>query len=114
MSFWSHQPPANWGLLSLVLGAIGLLLFFLPILGLPISAFGLLFGLVGCVWTMGTGSLDLRWSLLGSAVSAMALGVIVAIAYAPAGYQSSPQTHPLWQPVPDRPVVSPPSQPGGA
>jgi hypothetical protein len=38
-------PPAGVGLASTILAAVGLLLFILPILSIPLSAFGLLFGL---------------------------------------------------------------------
>ena len=39
--------PYALGLTSLVLSAVGLLLFFLPILGIPLASVGLLFGLAG-------------------------------------------------------------------
>ncbi len=42
-----HAPPVGWGMTSLVLGTVGLLLFFLPILGAPISGLGALIGLIG-------------------------------------------------------------------
>ena len=54
------------GLLSMVLGAIGMLLFFMPILGLPLSALGLLFGLIGILMTLPCGGRGLRLSLQGS------------------------------------------------
>lgn len=81
-----RTPPASLGMLSLVLGTIGLLLFFLPILGAPISAFGLLFGLIGLGFAFAPGGVRLRWSLLGCVLSAGALAINVAIAYAPGVY----------------------------
>lgn len=100
------------GMLSMVLGPIGLLLFFMPILGLPISAFGLAFGGFGIAARLSTGGLRLRWSLLGSALSALALSVNLAIIYAPGGYMAAPAVPPPWQPVPDRPYIPPPARPG--
>ncbi len=105
----TQTPPVALGLLSLVLGTIGLLLFFLPILGVPISAFGLLFGVLGTFVALVPGGLRLRWSLLGSALSALALATSLAIFYAPGGYLPDPAVPPPWQPVPDRPQVPPPA-----
>jgi hypothetical protein len=106
-----HRPPIDLGPLSAVLGTIGLLLFFLPILGIPISACGLLFGLVGSGVALVPGGARLRSALLGCAVAALALGVNVAITYAPSGYEPAPGVTPPWQPVPDRPYVPPPARP---
>ena len=82
----ADRPPFGLGMSSLVLGTIGLMLFFLPVLGIPISAFGLLFGILGVAASFFTGGVQLRWSLAGLATSAAALAVNIAIAYAPAGY----------------------------
>ncbi len=71
------------GAVSLVLGFIALLLFFLPILSLPISAFGVFFGLLATILAVFFGRADLRWSLLGLTVSVVALLFILAIIYAP-------------------------------
>ncbi len=107
----AHRPPIDLGPLAVVLGFIGLLLFFLPILGIPISAFGLLCGLVGSVIARAPGGVRLRWSLLGCAVAGLALAINVAITYAPAGYTPAPGVTPPWQGVPDRPYVPPPAPP---
>jgi hypothetical protein len=101
--------PVEPGMLSLVLGTVALLLFFLPILGIPISAIGLLFGIVGIIVGILTVNGSLRWSLMGSAASLLALAINLAIAYAPAGHSPSPGIVPSWQPVPDRPYVAPPA-----
>jgi hypothetical protein len=68
--------------LSLALGTVGMMLFFLPILGGPISAFGLLFGLLGIAFA--PHGVHLRWSLLGCAASATGLAISLAVTYPPA------------------------------
>jgi hypothetical protein len=105
----THRPPFALGMSSLVLGTIGLLLFFLPILGIPISAFGLCFGILGLAAAFFTGGVQLRWSLAGIATSAAALAVSIAIAYAPAGYLPDRDVPQLWQSPPDRPYIPPPA-----
>lgn len=96
------------GITSFVLGMIGFTLFFLPILGAPISAIGLVFGIIGC-FAEATVRGSLRWAVAGVFLSALALGTNVAIAYSPEGYEHPPagQTPAL---VPDRPYVPPPAQ----
>jgi len=98
-------------MLSLVLGTIGLLLFFLPILGWPISACGVFFGLVGIVLSLSRGGVPLRWSLMGTTLSVLALTINLAISSAPGGYLPDPRGRPLWQDVPGRPSVPPPATP---
>jgi hypothetical protein len=104
-------PLLALGMLSLVLGTIGLLLFFLPVLGVPVSAFALLVGVLATVLApFGVGG-TLRWALAGLVMSAAALAVNLAIAYAPGGYLPDPHVLPPWQRVPDRPYVPPPAPP---
>jgi hypothetical protein len=73
------------GLTAAILGSVEVLLFFLPILGIPLGAVGLAFGIIGFLigifgrWT------SLRWSDVGIVVSGLALGIGIAIALAPAG-----------------------------
>jgi hypothetical protein len=107
-------PLPALGMLSFVLGIISLMLFFLPILGLPIAAFALLAGILGTALALsGTGG-TLRWALFGSVMSALALGVNLAIAYAPGGYTPQLGAPRLWQEVSaDRPYIPPPARPGG-
>jgi hypothetical protein len=94
---------------SLVLGVVALLLAFLPVLGVPIGAIGLVLGILGCLVTLLVRGTSLRWSLAGAAVSSLAVGMNLAIYYAPSGYLPQPRVPPTWQPVPDRPRVSPPA-----
>jgi len=105
----THGPPLPWGMTSLVLGTLGLVLAIFPVLGIPLSAFGVLFGLIGLCAAWSRRGAMLRWSLMGIALSGAALGANVAITYAPAGYLSSWDVQPSWQPIPDRPRVSPPA-----
>src|SRR5438105_2687081 len=105
----ADSPAIGPGMASLVLGTIALILFFLPILGVPISAFGLLFGVIGFVMAMLGGRLTLRWSVAGLAMSALALSVNLAVNHAPARLLPQRDVPKQWQPVPDRPFVPPPA-----
>ena len=104
-----QSPPVAFGVTSFVLGMIGFMLFFLPILGAPISVIGLAAGIVGCLVAGATARGSLRWSVAGVVVSCLALGINVAVAYAPRGY-SPPPTGPDTRSVPDRPYVPPPAE----
>ncbi len=97
------------GTTSLSLGWIGLLLFFMPILSIPISAFGLVFGVIGFVAALWGSGAARRSTLQGLAFCVLALGVNVAIRYAPRGYLVPPHVPALWQPPADRPYVPPPA-----
>jgi Na+/H+ antiporter NhaD/arsenite permease-like protein len=103
-----QSPPLAFGILSFVLGMIGFLLFFLPILGAPISGVGLVAGILGCVIAGATARESLRWAVAGVAISVLALGTNLAIAYAPRGY-TPPPLGPAHESVPDRPYVPPPA-----
>ncbi len=104
-----HAPLLGLGMTSVVLGLIALLIGWLPILGIPVAAFGLFFGLVGLVAAFFPSGTTLRWSLAGVAVCSLALAVTIALAYAPAGYLHDPGVPKSWQPVPDRPSNPPPA-----
>jgi hypothetical protein len=104
-----HRPPLAFGVASFVLGMVGFMLFFLPILGAPISAIGLVGGIVGCLTAGATVRGSLRWAVAGVVLSCLALGLNVAIAYAPRGYPQPP-TEPAQHSVPDRAYVPPPAQ----
>ena len=105
----SQRPPIGLGMTALVLGTVGMMLCIFPILGIPISALGALCGLLGLGMGLSRGGVILRWTLEGIALSAVALAVNVAIAYAPAGYRHDPEVPQPWQPPPGRPYVPPPS-----
>jgi len=97
---------------SLVLGVISSLLFFLPILGIPLSLCGILFGVLGLLGHFAVPGTSLRWTLEGLAVSCLSLAINVAITFAPTGYLHDQNVPRPWQPVPDRPYVSPPARQG--
>jgi hypothetical protein len=106
----THSPPIDFGVAAAVAGTVALLVFFMPVLGIPIGAFGLLFGIIGVAGTVKTAGAHLRWALLGIAVSSLALAVNIAIAFAPSGYWPGREVPRLWQAVPDRPYVPPPAK----
>jgi hypothetical protein len=105
----TYNPPTDFGLVATVLGTIGLILSILPVLSIPLSACGLLCGLIGLAIALWRKPEDLRWSVAGVAMSGLALAVAIGLAYAPEGYlqRKVPQ---LWQSVPDRPYVAPPQR----
>ena len=102
-------PLGALGMTSLVLGVIAMFFGVVPVLGLPISLFALLFGLVG----LGAAALRLgptfRSCMTGVGASLLAAGVNFAVAYMPAGYQGEPDAPHIWQQPPDRPSNPPPA-----
>ena len=108
----TYRPLTGLGMASLVLGTIAMMLFFLPILCIPISVLGLLFGLMGFGGALLRPGVSLRWSLGGVGMSALALLLNIGIVFAPAGYiPTGGQGPPPWRAVPDRPYVPPPAGP---
>ncbi len=105
------DPPAGMGLTSVILGSVGALLFFLPILGIPLGAAGLAFGIAGLLMAILGRWTSLRWSVAGIAVSAIALGIGVLIALAPGGFLPNPKGPPIQQNAPTRLYVPPPARP---
>jgi hypothetical protein len=108
----TRDPSVAVGLTSVVLGTVGMLLFFLPIMGIPLGGIGAIFGLTGIVLAFRGGWSSLRWSIAGLVVSGAALGVGVAIAEAPTGYFRSRAIPLNAQPVAEQPYVPPPARPG--
>ena len=103
-------PPLGLGLASVVLGAISLMLFVLPILAIPVSACGLVAGVVGIALIGFVKSVDGRLALAGVAVCALAMGVELAIAYAPSGDWGQPADPSTASPALPRPYVPPPAR----
>jgi hypothetical protein len=110
-SVQTDDPPLGLGLTALILGAVGLILSFLPILSIPLDVAGLIFGLTSLLLALLGGWTSLRWSIVGVAVAGLALAVGIAIARAPAGYMPNRAVPLDTQPVPDRPYVPPPARP---
>ena len=65
------------------------MLFFLPILGIPISVCAAVLSLLGIAHALWGGQSNLRWALVGVAVSFAAIGIGLALAYAPIDTASS-------------------------
>lgn len=95
---------------SFALGAVGLLLFFMPVLGIPLGAIGLLFGVLGLLTAVFGGPSSLRWSMLGTLLCVLALAVGVATGYAPR-VELPPRNQPQTARLPLVPYVSPPADP---
>ena len=105
----SRLPPLGLGLASVALGAIGLMLFVLPILAIPISTCGLLLGLMGFIAAAIGQPLDLRLSAAGAALCSLALIIDLAMSYAPSGFLLPHHTSPHFAPLLERPYVPPPA-----
>jgi hypothetical protein len=106
-----REPHHGLGLASLVLGAVGLLLFFLPVLGIPLASCGLLIGLIALLAALFGDRSNLRWSLPAVALCLLAVVADLSIGLAPAGpipYQAEPRSQ---QSLPVRPYVPPPADP---
>jgi hypothetical protein len=112
MSTFSHvrMPAPAFGMTSLVLGVIALLLFFLPILGIPLSIAGIVLGVLALIGAMVRVQMNLRWAIAGLATSCLALAINVAIWHAPNSELHDPSMPRMWQSVPDRPYAPPPAK----
>jgi hypothetical protein len=104
----TRRLPWAFGMAALAIATVGLMLAWFPVLGIPLSAFALLLGLVGLIVHWPRGGVLLRWALAGTALAAVALAINVAIAYAPHGYKQEPNVPREWEPPPGRPYVAPP------
>ncbi len=105
----SRLPPLGLGLASVALGAVGLMLFVLPILAIPISGCGLLLGIVGLLTAALGNPLDMRLCVAGVALCCLALGIDWAISHAPSGFLLPHQASPDFAPLLERPYVPPPA-----
>ncbi len=103
-------PPLSLGLASTVLGAVGLMLFVLPILSIPISVCGMLAGICGTVLAIVRRSSDVRLVIPGAALCLVALSIDIAVAYAPGGYTVRPAQPATDSPRIPRPYVPPPAR----
>jgi hypothetical protein len=104
-------PTVGLGLASTVLGAIGLMLFVLPILGAPISACGLLVGLTGVMASVARRNMDVRLCVSGMALCSLALTIDMAVAYAPSGFIGPQMAPPMGPDLPERSYFPSPARP---
>ncbi|HWA98640.1 MAG TPA: hypothetical protein VG713_09115 [Pirellulales bacterium] len=98
------------GLVPTVLASIGCVLFFLPILAIPISAIALVAAVAGIALLARRRDFALRWALLGLALSLGALSAALALNLDAHGLEPGRQVPPPWQAVPGRPTVPPPAR----
>jgi hypothetical protein len=105
------DPQLGVAVTSIVLGAVGVLLFFLPILSVPLSGFGVIFGLAGIVWALRGDVRSLRWAIAGLVVSGAALSMGMAIDKAPADHPRTPSSSPHAERARASPYVPPPARP---
>jgi hypothetical protein len=101
-------------LASIALGAVGLILFILPILALPIGGAGLVTGMAGAIAALTRHATDLRLSMTGMAVCLLAIAVSSAIAQAPGDYLDLHPPLPGVAPLPPRQFVPAPAPFHGA
>jgi len=106
------ERPQGLGLTATTLGSVGMLLFFLPILGAPLSGIGFICGIVGVGAALAGNSTSLRWAAAGLCVSSVALAINVVLAYTPLFLVPNYPVRPAWQTAADRPYVPPPARPG--
>jgi hypothetical protein len=113
----SWIPPVGTGAASVVLGIIGLMLSWMPVLGITVAGLSLVLGLIAVLTALRPGGALLRWALLGTVLSGFALGVNFAMHYSIVGYIGERHMPTMWQESPDRPWVPPPAPatpiPGG-
>ena len=106
----SSDLPVGAGLTSVILGSVGALLFFLPVLGVPLGAVGLIFGIVGLVAAL-LGGCGIRWPVEGIVISVLALGIGLVIGLSPKGFLPSPKEPYAQQSAGEHPYVPPPARP---
>lgn len=103
-------PPIGLGLCSVVMGAIGLVLFIVPIIGLPISGAGIIAGMAGIGAALCKQRVSLRLSVAGLLLSISSFGTIWTINLAAGGYFAPHSVFPIIE-TPRRPYIPPPAPP---
>jgi hypothetical protein len=77
-----HRGGASWGISSLIIGILALLVCWIPILNLlaaPVGALGLLLGLISVVVAVKRQGIGVGFAVAGTAISALSLLVILCI-----------------------------------
>jgi drug/metabolite transporter (DMT)-like permease len=105
-------PRIGLGAASMVLAIISLLLFFLPIMSIPLSIIGIGLALVSLPLNAWLAHENLRWAIAGLCTALASLGIALAVNDAPLKVQRSYEVPRLWQEPAARPYVPPPAQPG--
>ncbi|MCE5268320.1 MAG: hypothetical protein LLG00_10590 [Planctomycetaceae bacterium] len=106
-----EDPPVGFGVTAVVLGCIGLLLFFMPVLSVPLGCTGLGFGVLGLLLALWHGWATLRWAIGGLVLSGLALGVGLAMSRAAAGFLPTRPIPLDTRPVAQQPYIPPPARP---
>lgn len=104
-----RTPMMAFSMTSLVLGFLSTLVFFMPVLGVPIALAGIISGVIGLGFSLYSREYSLRWALGGLALSLLALSVNLALYYAPEGYLLRYRSARRWQPPANKAYVSPPA-----
>lgn len=102
--------PAALGMTALVLGHVALIVFFMPVLGIPLAAFGLSVGTFGVLFASLQQGRGLRWGLAGLIVCGIALGMALTLhcTSSIAVWVGQPSR---WNPPPGRVSTPPPASP---
>jgi hypothetical protein len=113
MSHPVHEstPPIGLGVSAVTLSAIGMLLFVLPILSIPVSCAGVCVGAAGVFAGRVRIQSSVRMAVAGIILGCVSLGLGTAIALGPSGYFAPRAVFPAVERVPPRPYVPPPARP---
>src|SRR4051794_11274868 len=90
-------PQVGLGMASVAISTIGMLFFFVPVMGIPVSLGGLALAVAGAVSKIWRPSESLRWSLAGIFCSLTALGIGLVINDAPVGEERQPKVPSTWR-----------------
>jgi hypothetical protein len=102
-------PPISFGLASIVLGAVGLMMFVIPVLAIPVGVCGLAAGVIGMIVGAARDRRELRSAVAGIALCCLAVGLDVAVNYAPKGYSVRPSDPALSPPLLPKTYIAPPA-----
>jgi hypothetical protein len=113
-AFHEQLPPVSFGLSSVVLAAISLAMFFLPVIAIPVAGCAILAALLGLFGALVGWSQSVRLCVAGLLLGGFDLGTITAMNAATDGYFTPRSVFPVLQPTSRRPFVAPPAPPAGA
>jgi hypothetical protein len=113
-AFQEQLPPFALGLSSVVLAAIALALFFLPVIAIPIAGCAVAAAVLGMLGVLFRSSGSLRLCIAGLLLGGFDVGAISALNAATDGYFTPRSVFPVRQATPNRPFVAPPAPPRAA